>query len=134
MTKQPSIVITFATLIFFFSGSCTHEQLAPNCDTQNMSYANNVVPILKSNCYKCHSEGNSVGSYGHLLDSYENLQPYTTRDTTVIAGDTTIGISFLEGVITHAPGYIAMPYMAEKLDTCAIKQIIAWISQGALDN
>jgi hypothetical protein len=127
MTKQPSIVLIFATLTFFFSDSCTHEQLAPNCDTQNMSYANNVVPILKSNCYKCHSEGNSVGSYGHLLDNYDSLKHYTTRDTTS-------GISFLEGVITHTPGYIAMPYMAEKLDTCAINQIIAWISQGAPDN
>jgi len=115
------------TLTVFFSGSCTHEQLAPNCDTQNMSYSNNVVPILKSNCYKCHSAGNSVGSYGHLLDSYDSLRRYTTRDPST-------GLSFLEGVITHTPPFLAMPYMADKLDTCAIKQIQAWITQGALDN
>jgi hypothetical protein len=127
MTKQPAIVFMFVILSVFFSGSCTHEQLATNCDTQNMSYANNVVPILKSNCYRCHSAGNSVGSYGHLLDNYDSLKPYTTRNATT-------GISFLEGVITHTPPYIAMPYMAEKLDTCAINQIIAWISQGAHDN
>src|SRR5450755_4933357 len=104
MTKQPAIVLMFVISYVFFSGSCAHEQLAPNCDTQNMSYSNNVVPILKSNCYKCHSEGNSVGSYGHLLDSYENLSAFTPRtDTIIVAGDTTI-ISNLEGHITHTQG------------------------------
>src|SRR5450755_4369021 len=104
MIKQPTIVLILALLPSLFGGSCSHEQLAPNCDTQNMSYSNNVVPILKSNCYKCHSEGNSVGSYGHLLDSYENLSAFTPRtDTIIVAGDTTI-ISNLEGHITHTQG------------------------------
>lgn len=134
MIKQLAIILSLAVFSVLFFSSCNHEQLTSDCSTQNISYSQNVVPILKSNCYKCHSSGNSVGSYGHLLDSYENLHGFTKRDTSVIAGDTTITISFLEGVITHTPGYIAMPYMDGKLDTCAIKQIQAWITQGAPDN
>jgi len=127
--------MTLAVLSVLFFGSCNHEQLTSDCNTQNMSYSQNVVPILKSNCYKCHSTGNSVGSYGHLLDSYASLTQFTPRNDTIIsvAGDTTI-ISRLEGFITHTQGYIAMPYMDGKLDTCAIKQIQAWITQGAPDN
>jgi hypothetical protein len=134
MIKQTGILLIpafFAVLLLY---SCTSEQLTPDCNTQNMSYSQNVVPILKSNCYKCHSAGNTVGSYGHALDSYASLTQYTNRnDTIIVAGDTTI-ISYLEGVITHTPPYISMPYMDGKLDTCAIKQIQAWITQGAHDN
>ena len=127
MIKKSTILLMFTFSSVFFLSSCTSEQLTPDCNTQNMSYSQNVVPILKSNCYKCHSTGNVVGSYGHLLDNYDSLKPYTVRSTVT-------NISFLEGVITHTPGYIAMPYMDGKLDTCAIKQIQAWITQGAQNN
>lgn len=126
--------MTLAGLSAVFLGSCSHEKLTPDCSTQNMSYSQNVVPILKSNCYKCHSTGNSVGSYGWLLDSYANLTRFTNRkDTITVAGVSTI-ISPLEGFITHTQGFLSMPYMDGKLDTCAIKQIQAWITQGAPDN
>jgi hypothetical protein len=127
MIKQAVAFLMLAFLPALFLSSCTSEQLVPDCDTQNISYSQNIVPILKSNCYKCHSSGNSVGSYGHLLDSYDNLIQYTTRGAST-------HISYLEGVITHTPGYIAMPYMDGKLDTCAIKQIKAWITQGYPNN
>ena len=72
MIKQ---LIFFALMLLafspvFFLGSCTSENLVPACDTLNMSYSQNIVPILKNNCYSCHSKGNTVGSYGILLDSY----------------------------------------------------------------
>jgi hypothetical protein len=136
MIKQLAIIMTLAVLSVLFFGSCNHEQLKSDCNTQNMSYSQNVVPILKSNCYKCHSTGNSVGSYGHLLDNYDTLTKYFTPRTypIIVGGDTITYISYLEGVITHTQPFIAMPYMDGKLDTCAIKQIQAWITQGAPDN
>jgi hypothetical protein len=127
MIKQAAIFLMLAVLPAVLLNSCTSEQLEPDCNTQNISYSQDIVPILKSNCYKCHSAGNSVGSYGHLLDNYDSLTPLVRRDANT-------NISFLEGVITHTPGYIAMPYMDGKLDTCAIKQIQAWITQGHPNN
>src|SRR5450755_2462532 len=127
MKKQLTILFILMVFSLLFWSSCTSEKLEPDCNTQNISYSLNVVPILKSNCYKCHSSGNSVGSYGHLLDNYDSLIPFTIRDANT-------HISFLEGAITHTPGYLAMPYMDGKLDTCAIKQIQAWITQGRPNN
>jgi hypothetical protein len=127
MLNKVVVLWMLAVSTALYLSSCTSEQLAPDCNTQNMSYSQNIVPILKSNCYKCHSSGNSVGSYGHLLDNYDSLLPFIQRDANT-------HISYLEGVITHTPGYIAMPYMDGKLDTCAIKQIQAWITQGHPNN
>jgi hypothetical protein len=125
MIKQPAILIAILTALFW--GSCTNEQLTPDCNTQNMSYSRNVVPILKSYCYSCHSKGNSVGSNGILLDSYDSLKHYTKNDTSLM-------ISILVGVISHDPRFVAMPYMKPKLDSCNINQITFWVFQGALDN
>src|SRR5450631_847611 len=136
MLNKVVVLWMLAVSTALYLSSCTSEQLAPDCNTQNMSYSQNIVPILKSNCYKCHSSGNSVGSYGHLLDNYDTLTKYYTARTipiVIVPGDTTL-ISALEGYITHTPGFLAMPYMDGKLDTCAIKQIQAWITQGSPNN
>jgi hypothetical protein len=133
MTKQPIffILILFVSSPVFFLGSCKSEHLTPNCDTLNMSYTYNVVPILKNNCYSCHSSGNSVGSIGILLDSYHNLMNFV--DTT------NVNFSYLLGDIRHDPSnsaitFTPMPYMKPMLDSCSINQIVAWVKQGAKNN
>ena len=125
------ILLFIAFLPAFFIGSCTSEHLTANCDTLNMSYSRNVVPILKNNCYSCHSTGNSVGSIGIFLDSYPNLMNWVN---TKIADS-----CYLVGNIKHLPpdstfNFIPMPYMKPKLDDCSINQIVAWVNQGAPDN
>ena len=106
MIKQPIffILMILASSAVFFLGSCTSEQLTPGCDTLNMSYANNVVPILKNNCYTCHSKGNTVGSYGILLDNYEirvRLGHNHYVDSATIPGNA--DSSYLVGNIKHVP-------------------------------
>ena len=130
MLKQSVTVLIITTLPTFFVSSCTktsNNQLISDCNISNMSYSMNVVPILKYNCYTCHSVGNSVGSVGILLDSYQKLKPYTVFDSTKMA-------SILVGNIEHDSGFVAMPYMKQKLDACSINQIVAWVNQGAPDN
>jgi hypothetical protein len=128
MMKQPAIVLMLCFLSAIFIGSCTNakEELQPGsgCDTLNMSYSINIVPILSYNCYSCHGLGNSVGGDGIILEGYNNLHPYTTGGMN----------SILVGVITHQPGLPAMPYMKDQLDSCSINQITAWVNQGAKDN
>jgi hypothetical protein len=91
----------------------------PTCDTVNMKYAANVVPILSGNCYSCHSGSNP--SSGIRLDSYANLKSYASSGT-------------LTGVINHSPGYPAMPEGGGKLSDCDINTIQDWINNGIQNN
>jgi hypothetical protein len=133
MTKQPIffILVLLAFSPVFFLGSCTSENLVPACDTLNMSYSQNIVPILKNNCYTCHSKGNTAGSIGILLDNYASVMFYIVPDAP--------SRSWLVGNIRHDPpdslyNYVPMPYMKPKLDACSINQIVAWVNQGAKNN
>ncbi len=91
------------------------------CDTAGMKYATDIVPILQSQCYGCHGNGNTSGSGGISLDSYTDLKKYADN-------------GFLRGNITHAPGYVGMPYGLPKMDDCTINKILDWIDQGSPNN
>ena len=106
--------------------SCTKEsadKLAGNtaCDTTNISYSSGVVPILQDNCYSCHGTGSTGGSGGILLQGYTNLLKWADN-------------GYLVGNVTHAPGYIPMPYDGTELPACEVNTIVAWVHQGALNN
>jgi hypothetical protein len=122
-----SLLAVFTGACFFFLLSCSkasEDQLRGNnsaCDTAGMRYSVNVVPILELNCYGCHGAGNTDGSGGISLDSYAGLKKYADN-------------GYLEGNITHAAGYVGMPYGQPKMDDCDINKIIDWIRQGAPDN
>ncbi len=92
-----------------------------NCDTVNMEYAANVVPILQANCYSCHGTNTNSGSMGRVLEGYSNIKPYAESGT-------------LAGVISHAQGFIPMPQNGPKLSQCNIDKIKSWISNGIKDN
>lgn len=117
----------FSTLIYACSKSSDDDftnEPPPGpggCDTANMKYMANVVPILQANCYSCHGTGSNSGSNGIVLEGYENLQPRAASGT-------------LLGVITHANGFPAMPQGGAKLSECNINKIRSWISHGALNN
>jgi hypothetical protein len=36
--------------------------------------------------------------------------------------------------VTHAPGFVGMPYGLPKLPDCEVNTIVAWVHQGALNN
>ena len=118
------LLATGAFLLFFTGCSKTSEdKLAGNlsCDTTNVSYAGGVVPILQSICYDCHGNGNTSGSGGILLEGYTNLKVYADN-------------GYLAGNVSHAPGYVGMPYGLPKLPDCEVNTILAWVHQGAHNN
>jgi len=86
-----------------------------------MKYSADVVPILEANCYRCHGNGSNTGSGGIILEGYNNLIPYVIDQR-------------FYGNITHAPGYIPMPFDGGKLSDCDINKIKSWLDHGALDN
>ena len=41
---------------------------------------------------------------------------------------------YLVGNVTHAAGYIGMPYGLPKLPACEMNTIVAWVNQGKKNN
>ena len=84
------------------------------CDTTQVSYARDILPIVQQYCYPCHGAGNTAFSDGVSLDSYDALKGWG---------------GYLIGMVTHASGYEPMPYGKPKLDDCEIDKITAWVDQ-----
>ena len=107
--------------------SCTWENeevLYPGngseCDTTDMSYFNDIVPILTTHCFMCHSAENAP-AFGSNI----NLEDYSeVKDLAEI----------ITGAINHDPPYSPMPKNAAKIDSCLILKFEAWVNQGALEN
>lgn len=116
--------ILIPLLITVSFGSCYYdveEELYPTleCDTENITYSGDVLPIIESNCFSCHNQAANFG--GITLEGYENLQRVATDGR-------------LLGVIRHEPGFSPMPQGAPQLPECEIAKIERWISEGAPDN
>ncbi|GAO43899.1 c-type cytochrome [Flavihumibacter petaseus] len=90
----------------------------PTCNTANMSFANNVLPIINSNCSSCHG---ATPTAPFSLTNYAEVK--------VVADD-----GRLIGAINHQSGYVPMPQNAAKLSSCNIAKIQAWIDQGKPNN
>lgn len=89
------------------------------CDTANSTYTAAVLPILKTNCYSCHGNGQSMG--GISLDGYTAVKAQASNGNLI-------------GVITHAGGYPPMPQGGDKLSDCDINKIRSWIANGIQNN
>lgn len=121
-------LITMSSMIMTGCSKKSEDQLTGStppvvttCDTVAMKYSTNIIPILQGNCYSCHGNGNTGGSGGISLDGYTNLQKWAAN-------------GYLVGDITHASGFVSMPYGGGKLSDCDINKIIAWIHQGMPNN
>lgn len=91
-----------------------------NCNTANMRFATDIVSILQTNCYACHSSANLAVS-GISLEGYSNVKARVDDGR-------------LLGAITHASGYSPMPQGGPKLTDCNISKIRSWINSGAPNN
>lgn len=99
------------------------DELYPptTCITDNMSLQANIVPILERNCYVCHSSAAGPSNGNVILDTYTELNKYTTNGKLV-------------GAINHASGFSPMPQNAAKLGSCDIDKIESWVNDGAPNN
>ena len=91
------------------------------CDTLDVSFALDVLPILTLNCFSCHSNANAPEfTSGFALEDHADVSASSSR---------------IVGAINHNDGFLAMPRGgAEKLDTCSINTIEAWVNSGSPDN
>lgn len=89
------------------------------CNTTNMKYGADILPIITNNCYGCHD--NNTATNGIVLEGYAKLKAQVDNGNLV-------------GVVSHANGYPAMPYNAPKLSDCDINKIKSWVQNGAPNN
>ena len=111
-------------LISSFSASCYYdveEELYPTleCQTQDVTYSNQVLSILQSNCYTCHSAAQNFGNI--TLEGYDNVLQYVNNGE-------------LLGAIKHEPGFSPMPKNQAQLLECDIEKIEKWVLEGAPNN
>lgn len=103
------------------------EYLYPNaqpCDTTNVSFSENVWPVISESCAGCHGGNAPAGNIP--LENYQEV----VNAAQIPAGQ----YGSLIGVIKHAPGNSPMPQNGNKLSDCKISQIEAWIAGGMPDN
>jgi len=89
------------------------------CDTANVSFSDDVFPIIEDECLPCH--GTSSPPLGISLNNYSAIRDVAET-------------SRLLGAIKHQPGYTPMPQNAPKLNECKIATIEAWIDDGMPEN
>lgn len=91
-----------------------------NCDTNGVTYNTTVVPLLQaSGCLGCHSGGAPSGNI--------SLATHTSVKTVAQNGK-------LFGAINHSPGFSPMPQGGNKMSSCNIQKIKAWIDAGSINN
>jgi hypothetical protein len=108
----------------FWLGSCSKESAdrlagTTTCDTTDVSYSKQILPILQDNCYSCHQGSNPPS--GIDLSTFAVLQAHVKN------GD-------LTSAVTHTGSVTPMPYGLPMLPSCEVNTIVAWVDQGALNN
>jgi mono/diheme cytochrome c family protein len=117
--------ILLLILLAVTAASCyweNEETLFPagECDTADVSYSKDIVQILSSNCYTCHSNANALNfGNGFTFEDYEDVAASSTR---------------ILGSIKHENGFNPMPRNREKLDSCQIMIFETWVNDGTPDN
>jgi hypothetical protein len=98
--------------------TCSHQC---GCDSTNVTYSQNISPVIQTYCLGCHQTGSAQG--GVDLTGYANVLAQVNN------GKLMKTIKFETG-----PGIVGMPYNASKLNDCTIAKFQAWVNAGAPNN
>ena len=105
------------------------------CGERQVSYKEDVAPILGQYCAKCHTppDGEGFVKSGQDLSSYDGLMKGTKFGPTVKPKD-----SFTSALVMMVEGRVApsirMPHGKEAIPKDKIETIKKWIDQGAKNN
>ncbi|UZO81070.1 hypothetical protein NBT05_01010 [Aquimarina sp. ERC-38] len=111
-------IIFSSILLILICGSCGKEQKV--CSTpESVTYTNDVANLVETNCFMCHAPDvyKEKASRNKIYD-YKSLKKMGESGQLI-------------GSITHAKGFIAMPYRKnKKIDSCAIEVFKKWVETG----
>lgn len=118
-------------LALLFTVGCTYDQASEvTPELQQVSYQDDVKPIIAMHCYSCHTaSATDPDRAGYaFLDDFEELKRYALRPSTANASMTKLQarLRFVE-----FPG---MPFKQDPLSESDIQKIEAWIRLGAPNN
>jgi cytochrome c553 len=101
---------------------------------QQVSFSENVMPILEAKCVSCHAVGKKgFEASGLSVETYEQLMKGTREGPVIEPGYSYF--STLQIVVEHrASPSASMPRTSEKLSSEEIQIIGEWIDEGARNN
>jgi hypothetical protein len=128
------VAVAFAGLL----SACSYTRIEPQgCPTtyKGVSYEKDVVPIFRTNCYRCHDAAHyqlpsSSGGAGSAM----NMESFSSVSTWTSSATGKGGVSYMVGCISHNEGFTAMPFDGGKLTPCEIALIKTWVDEGAQNN
>ncbi|QSX37960.1 c-type cytochrome domain-containing protein [Shewanella sedimentimangrovi] len=110
--------------------------------SRQVSYQEEVLPILRTSCFSCHVAGEGAQNAGLILNSYSSMMAGTKMGPVVVPGSAASSTLYL--VISHnVDPKIQMPPhhddkmaqgQGEPLSMEQIDTIKLWIDQGAKNN
>lgn len=135
LLKQVKKMKSLLTILLLLASVGCHKEKAiqqsttSTCDTLNITYANTIKPILRSNCYECHSTANTIGNPSIDFENFTTLKTYLNLH---FQQDTSYGSLFYNN-LKQSIGAKAMPPYG-KLGNCELRSIQIWIAAGAPNN
>jgi uncharacterized membrane protein len=114
-----NLPFSLVALFLILGVSCTKDKtIAPSCN-EEVSYSQDVVPIIMNSCAVSGCHTSSSAANGIVLETYEQL--FVLREDVL-------------KTVRHEAGVTAMPIGSDQLAAEQIQKMACWIEQGALDN
>jgi uncharacterized membrane protein len=127
--SNKSIARVLGSALVLAALGCSSEQ-----EVKQLSYADDVKPIMDKHCVSCHVSGQQGASQsGLVLDSYQGLMKGTKHGPVVVA-DSAVSSTLYRLVAGKADPSIRMPHGKEPLSAEEVETIKVWIDQGAAQN
>ncbi len=119
-----------------FSAILTVAIVTSNCATQQVSYQQDVEPILNDKCLDCHipPDGKGYKETGLVMETYDSLMKGTVYGSVVIPGDSRRSI--LNMLAEGRAGKLQQLLHQENiiLTESEVDTLRIWVEQGALNN
>ncbi len=131
--KLITATIVLVGITFFIScDSRTFDELKPAVPAANVSYANDIAPILDAKCVSCHKDSQNTGTFPDL-DTYQNVLDY--QNDNGLNGysnghQTPVAASLLCSVQASSCTQDRMPKSDSPLTDASITAIQNWIDNG----
>ncbi len=91
-------------------------------DTIAVTFSGDILPMLQTYCWACHSNDNAVlKGNGIFIEDYSDVKGFADKGS-------------LYGTISWDPRYERMPYRSAKLPSEEIFKVKRWIEGGAPEN
>ena len=138
MTRRTKLLIGSATALSVVAviASELGTTTTPACAAAapQISFAQDIMPILRGRCVGCHQAGaEGFEKSGLDLTTYEGVMKGTKHGPMVIPRDPD-GSNLMWLLDWRASPELRMPHGNKKLSTCDRNDIRAWIREGARNN